>query len=67
MLKPKKNNNTSKKLDDVHDNDALPNTCKYKPKPTLYSSVIQTESKLRNISLSHLKPKQNTIKVRTMF
>ncbi|XP_015366774.1 PREDICTED: uncharacterized protein LOC107163731 [Diuraphis noxia] len=58
MFKPKKNNNPSKK----RDNDAPPKTCEYEPKPTLYSSVIQTESKLRNISLSRLEPKPNTIK-----
>ncbi|KAL5240372.1 hypothetical protein ACI65C_007782 [Semiaphis heraclei] len=62
MLKSKKNNNPSKKQDDHYDNDALPKTSRYEPKPTLYSSVIQTESKLRNISLSRLEPKPNTIK-----
>ncbi|CAI6350679.1 unnamed protein product [Macrosiphum euphorbiae] len=62
MLKPKKNINTSKKRDDDNDNVARPTTSRYEPKPTLYSSIIQTESKLRNISLSRLEPKPNTIK-----
>jgi len=63
MLKPKKNNNPSKKRVDDNDNAARPTTCRYEPKPTLYSSIIQTESKLRNISLSRLEPKPNTVKV----
>jgi len=63
MLKPKKNNNPLKKRDDDNDNAARPKPCRYEAKPTLYSSIIQTESKLRNISLSRLEPKPNTIKV----
>jgi len=63
MLKPKKNNNPSKKRDGDNDNAAHPKPCKFESKPTLYSSVIQTELKLRNISLSRLEPKTNSIKV----
>ncbi|XP_026819986.1 uncharacterized protein LOC113558682 [Rhopalosiphum maidis] len=63
MIKPKKNNNPSKNQADDNDNAShLKNNCKYVPKPTLYSSIVQTESKLRNITLSHLEPKPNTIK-----
>lgn len=62
MMKPKKNDNPSKKREDDHDNAACLKTCRFVPKPTLYSSIIQTESKLRNISLSRLEPKPNTIK-----
>lgn len=61
MNKPKSNNNVSKKQDDCghykkHEHVA---------NPTLYSSIIQTESKLRNISLSHLKP--NSIPKKVIF
>lgn len=34
-------------------------------KPTLYSSIIQTEAKLKQISLTRLEPKQVTNKVST--
>lgn len=33
------------------------------PKPTLYSSIVQTETQLRHISLSCAEPKPTTIKV----
>lgn len=65
MIKPKKNNNPSK-LQDNNDNAAGLKNCKFVPKPTLYSSIVQTESKLKNITLSRLEPKPNTIKVCTM-
>jgi len=64
MIKPKKNNPS--KLQDVNnDNASRLKNCKFVPKPTLYSSIIQTESKLKNITLSHLEPKPNTVKVCT--
>jgi len=66
MIKSKKNNNPSKLQDDNNDNAARLKNCKFVPKPTLYSSIVQTESKLKNITLSRLEPKPNTVKVCTM-
>lgn len=66
MFNPKKNNNPSKLQDDNNDNAARLKNCKFVPKPTLYSSIVQTESKLKNITLSRLEPKPNTVKVCTM-
>jgi len=66
MIKPKKNNNPSKLQDDNDDNAARLKNSKFLPKPTLYSSIVQTESKLKNITLSRLEPKPNTVKVCTM-
>ncbi|KAF0766263.1 Uncharacterized protein FWK35_00009063 [Aphis craccivora] len=64
MIKPKKNNNPSKLQDDNDDNAARLKNSKFLPKPTLYSSIVQTESKLKNITLSRLEPKPNTVKRR---
>lgn len=59
MSKPKKSSNLSKQPDSVG-HHKIP---EHVVTPTLYSSIIQTESKLRNISLSHLEPKPITKKV----
>jgi len=59
MIKSKKNNPLKKQDDDKNDAAAH----RHVPKPTLYSSIIQTEMKLRNISLPRLESKPNTIKV----
>lgn len=39
------------------------NSHEYVAKPTLYSSIVETEYKLRQISLSSLEPKPITNKV----
>ncbi|XP_025195474.1 uncharacterized protein LOC112594734 [Melanaphis sacchari] len=63
MNKPKTNNKLSKKQDDNNENACRRKNCRYVvPKPTLYSSIIQTEAKLRNITHSRLEPKPNTVK-----
>lgn len=55
MNKPKYNSNLSKQPDHKK-SEHISN-------PTLYSSIVETEFKLRNISLSHLEPKSKTKKV----
>lgn len=53
MSKPKSTCNPLRKRDDA----ACDKRSDFIAKPTLYSSIIQTEFKLRNISRSRLEPK----------
>lgn len=61
MNKPK--TKTTVNLTKKQEDSAEHNSHKYVAKPTLYSSIVETEFKMRQISLSSLEQKPITNKV----
>lgn len=63
MNKPKNNNNRSKKQNDNVDHKSD----EFLIKPSLYSTIIETESKLKHVSLSCLESKPVINKVSIFY